>query len=863
MSTLLPPAVHSGASAGPFVWERQLRPAVDAVIADEAGAPRAVVMGNAGSGKTALLHHLRRLLTDVERPVTMLSGGDADVARVPHDHALLVDDLHLMSRRHIEHILARAEDPDASLVVASRPWPATRELTGIAHHLERTRPAIVLGHVSRSDVLTYLAQQDQPMPSTCVEHILAMTGGVSWLVTEALRAHDERDCVGDPSHTELARILGEQISYRLDRLDAPLRRAIESMCLAAPRQARSLSESGDDADVVLRAYAEGLVLRGGQPVPVVRTTVRATVPVRTLVELSAQLADGLADATATGDDVREWLGLVRDPDVAAALAREGDQLLATDPARAAELYRTAIECGARAEDLAARRARAAFATGGLDEAALLVDGQASPSIRPTATRRDEASRLADVAAATWAARSLMGHAHETYAAAGDLEPESAVRARATAYAVGEPDAAPAVSEEPSAPSTLRVAMRLLDSGLRASMTGDGADALVSLVRAAEMYTASATTAPIPELPAVVAAGAAIGLGDLETAQTVIEDAAARGHGGAWARPRLLLWQAWIAVQRGRPADARALLARAVEDRDALSPRDELVAQTVRVAIARRYEDAAEHAAAWHRARPHLLRADMDLFLLPLLTELVCSGAKLGEPDVMRTPFAEAVDLVTRLGSPPVWAAHVHWAGIQQGILLSTPDRLPPHAHALVAAGAHSRVAAAMARAGRVWTSVLAGTVDAEAIDAAARGLADVGLAWDGARLAGHGAGRTDDRRIAARLLACARELHPTDAARKPSSNGDAPPPGPEAAQLLSERELDVARLVVEGKTYAEIGAAIFISPRTAEHHIAHIRRRLDATSRSDMIAKLRVLLAQTDATSAASAHTGSPTDQPP
>jgi len=49
---------------------------------------------------------------------------------------------------------------------------------------------------------------------------------------------------------------------------------------------------------------------------------------------------------------------------------------------------------------------------------------------------------------------------------------------------------------------------------------------------------------------------------------------------------------------------------------------------------------------------------------------------------------------------------------------------------------------------------------------------------------------------------------------------------------------------VQGRTYAEIGATIFISPRTAEHHIAHIRRRLGATSRSDLIAKLRALLAE-------------------
>ena len=52
----------------------------------------------------------------------------------------------------------------------------------------------------------------------------------------------------------------------------------------------------------------------------------------------------------------------------------------------------------------------------------------------------------------------------------------------------------------------------------------------------------------------------------------------------------------------------------------------------------------------------------------------------------------------------------------------------------------------------------------------------------------------------------------------------------------------MARLVLQGKTYAEIGETIFISPRTAEHHIAHIRRRLGATSRSDLIAKLRVVV---------------------
>ena len=150
----------------------------------------------------------------------------------------------------------------------------------------------------------------------------------------------------------------------------------------------------------------------------------------------------------------------------------------------------------------------------------------------------------------------------------------------------------------------------------------------------------------------------------------------------------------------------------------------------------------------------------------------------------------------------------------------------------------------MAQAGRVWTATLAGSVDADAVEAAAHGLASAGLGWDGARLAGHGASRPTDRKVSARLLSCARELHPQRGVRQAARTDEIDDADPRAADglTLSERERDVARLVLQGKTYAEIGETIFISPRTAEHHIAHIRRRLGATSRSDLIAKLRVVV---------------------
>jgi DNA-binding CsgD family transcriptional regulator len=56
---------------------------------------------------------------------------------------------------------------------------------------------------------------------------------------------------------------------------------------------------------------------------------------------------------------------------------------------------------------------------------------------------------------------------------------------------------------------------------------------------------------------------------------------------------------------------------------------------------------------------------------------------------------------------------------------------------------------------------------------------------------------------------------------------------PSAARAfgLTDRELDVLRLLGQGKTNPEIAAALFISPRTAGVHVTNILRKLDATTR--------------------------------
>jgi DNA-binding CsgD family transcriptional regulator len=49
---------------------------------------------------------------------------------------------------------------------------------------------------------------------------------------------------------------------------------------------------------------------------------------------------------------------------------------------------------------------------------------------------------------------------------------------------------------------------------------------------------------------------------------------------------------------------------------------------------------------------------------------------------------------------------------------------------------------------------------------------------------------------------------------------------------LSRREIEVLRLVADGRTAGEIATQLFISSRTAEHHIDHIYTKIGVSSRA-------------------------------
>jgi DNA-binding CsgD family transcriptional regulator len=58
---------------------------------------------------------------------------------------------------------------------------------------------------------------------------------------------------------------------------------------------------------------------------------------------------------------------------------------------------------------------------------------------------------------------------------------------------------------------------------------------------------------------------------------------------------------------------------------------------------------------------------------------------------------------------------------------------------------------------------------------------------------------------------------------------------PWQAEELTPQEQQIALQVVEGKTNKEVGAALFLSPKTVEYHLTHVYRKLDLHSRAELI----------------------------
>ena len=603
--------------------------------------------------------------------------------------------------------------------------------------------------------------------------------------------------------------------------------------------------------LVGRAEAAGLLTADGTVVGpaqhallAVASTTRVHALQRELVSAHASVGQPL------GDLAREMArGGLADPRVASELERAGDKALDHDPGLASQLYDEALLAGADEIATAARRAQAAAADGGLDRATRILDTLLVHADPP------DVRRGVDVAAAVWAQRGMLAQGGDAYSWLGASKVGlSAPLAAVAMIGCGNLPGATALFQAdapPAAPTLLSASLTETGRGILESLTLDPHQALPVLIHASDMLNTTGTALPLPDTPAALAALLALHTGEPHLAETVCRSAAAAGQGGNAAKPRLFLLQAWSAMQQDRLDDARLAINEASKvNHWPLVPRDEFLCAALEVGLARRNGEIPELLMAWERAHEAMLHTSVDLYSLLPWAELMIAAARLRETRRVAHYLDAANQLLGRLGDPPLWAVPFHWAAVQAALLGDSPADLAPHAAALARAANHSHLAAVFAVAGKAWVSVLAGKFRTVDVESAARGLARVGMSWEGARLAGHAAARADERKDMVRLLSCARDLHPQSG---PGGNGarghesrDTPAEGangmhPEGSGL-SEREKEVARLVLEGKTYREIGEAIYISPRTAEHHIARMRRRLGAENRSDLLARLRLVL---------------------
>ena len=820
------------------------------------------IAGEGGSGKTALLDRLEATYRASGIPVSR-DHGHVDSAGRAVPTAVLVDDAHRLDEMELGRLHSLVDGHYADLVVAYRSSPRTPALDKLVRALERHRPQVVLDPLGRGDVEARIAAvTGTPVPAALVADVLETTGGMAWLVARTLAAlsRDGNTVVLDPQGVDG---VAQQLGYDLQRVDAGLRQVLLS--LAAGFDSADVEPPWPDFavetidDLMDEARTAGLLLPDGRLIPLVRQALIGTMPRFRLRSLQRTLVDGYVATGCALDGVARGLARsgVRDIRVARALEQAGDDALGADPARALQLYDEAKTAGADGLRLAARRAQAALADGDLEGAGRTIDGLLALEDPP------DRERVANAAAAVWSRRGLLNRGADAYRWLGPARAgESASLAAVALIGVGDLAGARTMlgaAASAGSPTLQSVAAALMGQGCLDAVEGRTTEALSAFVRASDTLTAAGVLVPLPELPAVLAALVAFHCGKPGTAESIIAAALAGGQGGAAARPQLLLLHAWSQMLLDRPERARALIAEATGEAHVVTPRDKLFLHALAVGLARRADDLPALVRAWRRAREYQMHVVADLYCLLPLGELAVAGARLRDGGPLQPQLAEAWALLGRLGDPPLWSIPLHWYSVQAAILAERPQDLAPHAAALVRAAAQdgpvSRLASRLATAGKVWVTVLAGDVDVAAVESAANGLATVGLAWDGARLAGHAAGRVEDRRDMNRLLSCARELRrgarpaaganpeATDPPGRPEAPSDAAPADAAPAETaLSPRERDVARLVLNGKTYREIGEAMFISPRTAEHHIARMRSRLGAATRTELLAKLRLVL---------------------
>jgi DNA-binding CsgD family transcriptional regulator len=448
--------------------------------------------------------------------------------------------------------------------------------------------------------------------------------------------------------------------------------------------------------------------------------------------------------------------------------------------------------------------------------------------RVLATGRDPGARAAGVAAAAAAADgALLDAAARWRGVAAALEGTAGVWAHGRAAL-----AAGLAGDGHAAAQDLEQARRQLPDpaprGLAVLIAGAGAvvDALQGGFETATRRLAGLAAATVPADPmasdrwdelavTVVAAG-----GDDRAAQLIL--------GGQAGRPssRHQLLGAWLQLRTGHLNESRETLTAAA--RTPVLRRNAVLGAAVTVGLARRSGNEHAVAATWQRVAPVVAGADVELFLLDAWGELSV-GAQSASPTERDSIVTAMRTAVHRAGSPWWAVATEHRWTLERAIAAGDAGAAADAADRLAELADRHPALAGDAETAATWAAVLAGRVVPAAVTAGSHRLVEAGRRWEAAALCRTAVARATDPAVARELTGTGRALR------------TAPTPGRTAGEL-SEREREVGALVIDGLTHKEIGARLYISPKTVEQHVARLRQKLAASNRAALVAGLRACL---------------------
>ncbi|WP_439658699.1 LuxR C-terminal-related transcriptional regulator [Lentzea sp. HUAS TT2] len=727
-------------------------------------ADHVVLTGPAGCGKTTLLRTF--------------------------DQAIVVDDGHALADAEADRLLAEAT-AGGRLVIAHRLWPDNRALTRLIGALPGSVGRVRLRPLSREHVRSLAAHVlDAEVSEERATRLHERTGGTPGFVLDELspdpRAAFARhfdDLPPEAGDLLLARALG-----------APFDVGLLASVLVLDLHA--VSESID----ALRSA--GLLQIDGAPLPAAADAIEALAPVEQRAGLLRTLAlTQFERAQPVSAYARPLLELgVRDPGLLDVFSSAAHEVINDDPALAARLF-TAAGTGP-----SAHLARARALSGDLDGAVDAVD-----------LEHADADALL-VAATVLTLRGQVGRGGELLQRSDSgLALGFAVTGLLGAGRLGEARTVQLGARSQPARSLNDTLGHRLAGVVLDTVTGPPMAAVAAAVATAGVNRTGSRASVQPDSPTALAALICVHAGELTVAKSLLAKAVQgdEGRGLHADRHQLLLASAELF---GGDVEAAQRLVRPDVPRE---PREALFAAALELGITRRAGDLRALRSAWEPAQQALVVHPVDLYTLVPLTEIAVAAARIGQFHRIETHLDEAWSLLDGLGNPPLWSALPRWHAFHAALLVGDHTAAEKHLAALEEAADAMPFARALTAAARCWSLAGRGEVDHAQVESAAQELQAHGMPADAARLAGHAAMHTTDRKAMTQLLDIARQFQGTNS-------------GQGGAEVLSDREQEVAALVRDGLTYREVGDALFISAKTVEHHVTRIRNKLGAKNRREL-----------------------------